>query len=965
MTPNSCFLAALVAFVLRGEGPPTQPMLRVEAAMHTSSISRVVVSVAARQFVTVSPDKSLRVWDLSSGEQLRVIRPPIDEGEDGKLAAVAVSLDGRTIAAGGYTGFGWAGAGSIYIFDRETGRMRFRIGALPNVIHFLAFSPDGRYLAAALGADNGVRLFDAQTFAEVGEDHNYAGASHCLTFSRNGQLASTSFDGYVRLYQLGGRGDNKLRLLLKTKVGASLLVPIGIAFSPDGEKLAYGCESAEEKPVVAVLSAKTLAPLVNPDVRGVDAALPYVAWAADGRTLFAAGRFYLKNSTQIRAWAEGGAGDHRDLPVDEGKSEISDLESLPDGDLFFGSTQTIGRIDGLGRRKLFKPSAIADYRDWNEKFRVSRDGSVVEFGYHPFDSSPTRFSLGERRLEAAPAPDPRLGEPQAAVGTLKVVDWKDSFAPKLNGNPLALRKYEMSLSAAVGPAGDRVLLGATWALYLFDRFGSQIWKNVGPSAVLDVNISGNGSVAVAAFADGTIRWYRMSDGRELLAFFPHADRQRWVVWTPSGYYDCSPGAEDLIGWHVNRGAAEAADFFPASRFRDTYYRPDIVASVLATLDEGEAVRLANAELGRNKPASSVAAILPPVVEITSPPDQVAAEGNLLDVHFKVRTPLGSPITRVRALVDGRPLEAGKGVAVITQEGRVPAYLTIPIPSWDSEVSVLAENANGVSSPATIRIRWKGARLQESVIRPILYVLAIGVSKYAHEELDLGYSAKDARDFARVMQKQRGLMYRDVVTKVLTNELATKDAILDGLDWITKQTTSKDVAAVFLSGHGVNNPNGQFYFLPHNADVDSLKRTGLSSFDLRSTVTALAGKTLFFVDACHSANVMGTRKAVLDITGIINELASAENGAVVFAASSGSQYSLENPAWSNGAFTKAVVEGLSGRADFKHSGRISINMLDYYISDRVKEITKGRQTPTTAKPETVADFPIALTLSSSN
>jgi len=34
-------------------------------------------------------------------------------------------------------------------------------------------------------------------------------------------------------------------------------------------------------------------------------------------------------------------------------------------------------------------------------------------------------------------------------------------------------------------------------------------------------------------------------------------------------------------------------------------------------------------------------------------------------------------------------------------------------------------------------------------------------------------------------------------------------------------------------------------------------------------------------------------------------------------------------------------------------------LDLYISDRVKELTKGQQTPVTAKPETVPDFPVAV------
>jgi hypothetical protein len=35
------------------------------------------------------------------------------------------------------------------------------------------------------------------------------------------------------------------------------------------------------------------------------------------------------------------------------------------------------------------------------------------------------------------------------------------------------------------------------------------------------------------------------------------------------------------------------------------------------------------------------------------------------------------------------------------------------------------------------------------------------------------------------------------------------------------------------------------------------------------------------------------------------------------------------------------------------------MLDLYVSNRVKELTHGEQTPTTAKPQTVPDFPVAL------
>jgi uncharacterized caspase-like protein len=105
--------------------------------------------------------------------------------------------------------------------------------------------------------------------------------------------------------------------------------------------------------------------------------------------------------------------------------------------------------------------------------------------------------------------------------------------------------------------------------------------------------------------------------------------------------------------------------------------------------------------------------------------------------------------------------------------------------------------------------------------------------------------------------------------------------------------------------------------------------------------------------------MGTRRGAADVTAMVNELASAENGTVVFASSTGNQYALEDKAWGNGAFTKALVEGIDGKADYGGKGRITINMLDLYLSERVKELTKGKQTPTTTKPQTIQDFPVAM------
>jgi ABC-type transport system substrate-binding protein len=57
-----------------------------------------------------------------------VLRPAIGSGAEGELFAVAVSPDGRFVVTGGWTGFEWEKANSLYVFETGTGRLVRRIG---------------------------------------------------------------------------------------------------------------------------------------------------------------------------------------------------------------------------------------------------------------------------------------------------------------------------------------------------------------------------------------------------------------------------------------------------------------------------------------------------------------------------------------------------------------------------------------------------------------------------------------------------------------------------------------------------------------------------------------------------------------------------------------------------------------------------------------------------------------------
>jgi WD40 repeat protein len=930
---------------------PKEPILCIEMDMHTSFISSIGIDAKNQFIVTGSWDKTVRLWELSTGRLVKIFRPPIGEGPIGMIFAVAVSPDGKTIACGGRTSSGEGASRSIYLFDRESGKLVQRIGGFLFSIYRLTYSKDGRFLAVGMDNTGGIRIYRTSDYFIVGEDGDYGDAIYGADFDGSGRLVIVSKDGFIRLY------GSDFKLIAKKKAPDGFR-PARVRFSPDGSSIAV---TFFDDPMLNgkldVLSGKDLSHQYSPNIRGlVKGYLVPVCWSPDGKILYAGKGGWAP--VIIRKWSEGGKGPYKDF--DAGESGIGTLVSLKDGGIAFTSAYpSFGVFDANDKKILDVSPPIADYRWAPKDFLVSKNGDRTQFCYERLGKSSARFSVIERSLKTYPALETGLWPPVTHAPGLDITDWKDTTNPKLNGKPLKFWLDDFSRSLAISPDKNSFLLGSKFFLYLFDKEGNQRWVIQLPGAGFAVNISADGRIALAALGDGTVRWYRMKDGKELLAFFPHADKKRWVLWTPSGYYDASPGAEELIGWHMNNGSDQAADFFPISRFRAAYYRPDVVAKILETLDEGEAIRLSNEGSGRKKGEISVAKILPPIVSILSPKDGSETSAKEIEVKFEVRSPSGEPVTNVKVLVDGRPIGRGLTIKEIQKDQGIQAT-KVPIPEKDAEISIIAENRNAASEPATVTLKWRGkVKEDEFIIKPKLYVLAIGVNKYEDKNLTLQFAAKDAKDFAESLLKEKGGLYRDVVVKVLTDEKATKDEIIDGFEWISKETTSNDVAMVFLAGHGVNDSGGVYYFLPANANLERLRRTGVPFTEMRNTVTSLAGKTILFIDTCHAGNVMGARAVAPDITGIVNELASAENGAVVFASSTGKQYSFEDPTWGNGAFTKATVEGIEGKADYTGKGRITINMLDLYISERVKELTKGKQTPATAKPKTIPDFPLAL------
>jgi len=943
------------------------PVLRLETGQHIAAIRALSLSRDGQLALTASEDKTARLWEVPTGRLLRTLRPAVEDGKVGMFYAAALSPDGRVAALGGWTRGSREDSHRILLVDTRTGSCLRILQVGPQVVNFLVFSPDGQRLVAHLGGNLGLRLLRVSDGTLLGQDLDYPQPSYRGTFDAQGRYAATGDDGFIRLY------GPDFRLLRRVK--GSMPGPFGIAFSPDGSHVAV---AYADSPRVEVRAAADLSVVFVPEPGTPKLGL--VAWSADAQTLLAAGgEDFGASRNVLRRWAQGGRGTATETPIS--RATVSDLVPLGNGEVAYAAQDPAwGVMDALGRPRFIQAGPQGDLRVAREAYRLDAQAQVVPLAGRLSGAQGLAFSVAELGLSQAQA----MVAPRLEAPGLRVEGWKDGEHPVLNGHPLALEPAETTRSLSVAPGGATFLLGTDWYLRAYSAQGAERWKVHAPAAVWGLAQREDGRVAVALLADGTFRWYRTSDGRELLSLFVAAD-QRWVLWTPSGCFCTSLGGESLVGWQVNR-TNQTADYFPLSHFRERFWKPELMALLMGTLDETAALQKLQAGQGGTEAQVTVIPRmdeLPPVLRILSPAEGEAVPARAATFQVSLRTyGAARPVKGFRVFLDGARVPPSRGIrpqqAKETFEGLDRTYpVPVNLPPRSATVGIQAELEDGQLSELAER-QVTVAPPQETTTTPVpvaptpvptpepqpptLRVLAVGVTQYASPKYNLQFPAKDAADIAREFQHQAGRLFDKVEVKLLLDDQATEKQILEAMDDLAASSGPATVTLYFFSSHGGTNAEKSSYFLvPYDFSQGSW---GVDGRAIKARLDATQGRTLMLMDTCHSGNVLGEgRMRSLDDSmkriRFINELIQSGPGTVVFSSSTGAQTSLESPVWNNGAFTKALREGLAGAADPQHTGRITTTSLETYVRRRVDELTGGRQTPVAAASESTQGFPVAV------
>ena len=335
--------------------------------------------------------------------------------------------------------------------------------------------------------------------------------------------------------------------------------------------------------------------------------------------------------------------------------------------------------------------------------------------------------------------------------------------------------------------------------------------------------------------------------------------------------------------------------------------------------------------------------VPPEVRILFPEDQSPFHTDVIKLRYQLLAQGLEASTRITVMVDGQKQPADRAV-------RAANTVEVDLPNRDCTVTIYAQNENGNSEPASIRL----IREKQVAELPRLFAVAIGVGDYNDPELPkLKYTTKDARDFSKVLSTKKDYPYQDVQVKTICDEEATREDFYEAMEWLKQESSPTDVCIFFYAGHGYRDEKDRFYFMNYGSSTSKLYNC-FSSNDFRQAVEDINGKLIVFVDACYSGALMGGNRSAAS-NHFVEQLRRTKNGMVMYASSASDTKSKENEDWKNGAFTKALVDAFNGAARTDGDIGLSTQQLDQYLYKAVRQMTDFKQTPIFMNPNGMEPF----------
>jgi hypothetical protein len=169
--------------------PPGTSLIRTLAG-HSGSVLGVAVTADGRRAVSASLDKTLKVWDLDSGQELRTLA-----GHSASVSGVAVTADGRRAVSASWDN-------TLKVWDPDSGQELRTLAGHSGSVSGVAVTADGRRAVSA-SEDNTLKVWDPDSGQELRTLAGHSGSVSGVAVTADGRRAvSASWDNTLKVWDL-------------------------------------------------------------------------------------------------------------------------------------------------------------------------------------------------------------------------------------------------------------------------------------------------------------------------------------------------------------------------------------------------------------------------------------------------------------------------------------------------------------------------------------------------------------------------------------------------------------------------------------------------------------------------------------------------------------------------------------------------------------------------------------------
>lgn len=928
-------------------------------------INQVICSKDGQYIASSDAAGIIRVFDATNKKLLKTL-----DGHDQKeIEGLAFSPDGQQLLSGAHDGM-------MLLWDWQNEQILKKIGPYRGQINSVGFSPDGKHLACTIPDEDQLFIWDNQgnllNKFQTDKINELA-----FTPDSKGILVATNNKAAL-LYDLQGQ------VLQSYSNDASSVTSVGFSsFSPDSLFILTGGEGKHTRLWNGVYGeARALTnqndfftpAALNPANPGLliahasESILHYNIYSKEqlllnkgevsGHSAIAyhpeGDRFLISNCTGgIQLWSEEEGTGKMMWKNQLDSNQVTSLNFSPDGQHFLVSTN----------------------RDWvpqhnkyiDEGRQQPRSGKGFPAELHSVEDFQLIRKFGSSADQAVFSPDGKYVATNEAY-SFAIYDAKTGaqlfFRPKSEDN-----FFPLVTCLTFSHNSQRLMIGLTSnVIQEYNLKGQLLREYKGHrSTIRALAVSPDGKFLLSGSSDNSAKIWNTQTGVEIAALMA-IGTEDWLVATPDGLFDASPGAMQNLYF------VAGLEIVAMEQLKERYYEPGLLAKVLGEGPLRTVVDLEAQDL----------ALYPEL------------EAKLLDDVITVTLNKRSGgIGRVSLRLDDME------IAPDVNPGRQSSF-TIKLSNFadyfvngeSNPLALVCYNAEGwLSSPEYPIAYVPGGKGKDKPVATTalndqtdqalvntLYALVVGTSDYKGTTLDLKFPDNDATAYRDMLQLAgKDLFGTRMQIKLLTTAKGgvrpTKTAIRAALLEFAAKAEPKDVLLVYFSGHGTtwpeNSPSSQFYYL--SADNESFDLSNASNRQFAIAQDSLqawirgvkARKRILILDACNSGEVVKQ----LDEGGKGSTLSTDQRralermkdraGLFVLASSSADKLSYEDPRFGHGLLTYSLLNNMPKVAAQDKNSFIDVGKLFQEVREDVPKLASALSKTQEPKLIGMEDFSIGI------